>query len=673
MAGMKTRITQIKALSPSKAKGAIYGICLLLLAFAVPGFNNAQDKPNGFRSIQQPSPDPSSKTVGTPDTEKKALKKAVANLLPAAITDIKIAPKDDTATITVAADRLLKPREFMLDNPCRLVVDFPNTKNKLKASLLSVNAASIKQIRVAQFQSSPSFITRMVFELEKDHGSHEITVSKSSINLVFHKGQIKPANSESGSTAKSEINKTESVPSLPRPTESEIKAPRLPADLASKTTVVSAPLVSALTPAAIAGPVAAQSSSRFSGQPLTLDFVDTPLVDFFRLLAEEGGVNIVLDPAVKGTISIKVVKMPWDQIFEAAMVNNGLDKQVEGTLIRVAKKSTLQEEARQQESLKKANLLAADLETRIKPLNYAKAVALAKIISDQKTTRGSVVVDERTNALILTDLPDSVAKQIQLIEKLDMPQPQVEIEARIVSGTRDFARDIGIQFGFVNGNLNRVTVGGTNTSTNKNASNSSSSSTSSINAGNYNVNLPAGRNFGGAGVSIGNIFDTFLLDAAITAGESKGRAKLISQPRVTAQNNTQAIVTQGLRFPVPINANNTVTVQFFNASLTLTATPQITYEGNIFLDLKIENDTPDFSNKVMDVPSIRTTESSSRVLVSDGGTTLISGIMVENESETEDKVPGLGSLPIVGNLFRRSSVLRNTQEVLFFITPRIVK
>jgi type IV pilus assembly protein PilQ len=401
-----------------------------------------------------------------------------------------------------------------------------------------------------------------------------------------------------------------------------------------------------------------------------LDFVDTPLVDFFRLLAEEGGVNIVLDPAVKGSISIKVVKMPWDQIFEVALVNNGLDKQVEGSLIRIAKKSTLQEEDKQRESINKTKILASDLVTHIKPLNYAKAAVLAKIVSDQKTVRGTVVVDERTNALILTDVRDSVDRQLQLIEKLDTAQPQVEIEARIVSGTRDFARDIGIQFGFVNGNLNRVTVGGTSTSANKNAA---SSSTTSINAGNYNVNLPAARNFGGAGISIGNIFDTFLLDAAITAAESKGRAKLISQPRVTAQNNSEANVTQGLRFPVPVNANNTVTVQFFNAALTLTATPQITDEGNIFLDLKIANDTPDFSNMVMGVPSIRTTESSTRVLVSDGGTTLISGIMIENESESEEKVPGLGSIPIVRNLFRRTHVLKSTQEVLFFVTPRIVK
>jgi type IV pilus assembly protein PilQ len=289
----------------------------------------------------------------------------------------------------------------------------------------------------------------------------------------------------------------------------------------------------------------------------------------------------------------------------------------------------------------------------------------------------------------------------KLIETLDIPQPQVEIEARIVSATRDFARAIGIQFGFVDGNLQRVTVGGPNTfgtiggtrpsatptstfaagnlATGRGASKGEATTSGAISTGatqdqgNYNVNLPAAKAFGGLGISVGNIFDTFLLDAAITAGESKGLAKLISQPKVTAQNNSSATITQGVRFPVPVVANNTVTVQFYNAALTLVVTPQITYEGNIVLDLKVENNTADWANNVEGVPSIRTSESNTRVLVSDGGTTVIGGILVDSESNSEDKVPGLGSLPVVGNLFRRTSVTRSTQEVLFFVTPRIIK
>ncbi len=432
---------------------------------------------------------------------------------------------------------------------------------------------------------------------------------------------------------------------------------------------------------------ASQTNSRFSGQPLTLDLVDMPLVDFFRLMAEEGGINIVMDPEIKERISIKVVKVPWDQIFEAVLANHNLDKQVEGRLVRIARKSTLQAEAKQREALKKATLLADDLETCIKRLNYAKAEDMIAVLEGQITARGTIVVDKRTNSLVLADIPSSTKKLIKLIESLDIPQPQVEIEARIVSATRNFARDLGIQFGFVQGNLQRVTVGGispdealsSNHSAGNlftrggNSGNRATETSAGINHGDLNVNLPAAKAFGGLGISVGNVFDTFLLDAAITAGEAKGMAKLISQPKVTAQNNTPAIITQGLRFPIQMVANNTISVQFENAALTLMVTPQITRDANIVLDLRVENNTPDFGRHVNGMPSIRTTESETRVTVSDGGTTVMGGILIEDELSQEDRIPGLGALPVIGNLFRRTARLQETYEVLFFITPRIIK
>jgi type IV pilus assembly protein PilQ len=662
---------------------------------------------------------------------------------------VKVAPEDGRLTVSVITDRSITPRELILDNPPRLVLDFPNTENKVQFSKLAVSSASVKQVRVQQFQNTPTPIARVVCDLEKAYGTHELNLDKASVRVVFRSEQpqppvaaaapmvkaapvhaeettgkapeAKPYKAVSTEVAKSEapVQKARSadpvkkavtaVPSAaaqPRP--EAVKATILEvrqrsAAPASRVPIDTAPLVAALAPASIPSPSRAipSPSARYTGQPLTLDLIDMPLVDFFRLMAEEGGINIVVDPDVKGTISIKGEKIPWDQVFDMALATRALDKQIEGNLVRITRKATLQEEAKQRESLKKANLLAADLETRIKRLNYAKADALAKSLTDQKTVRGSIVLDERTNSLILTDIPNALDRLAKLIETLDIPQPQVEIEARIVSATRDFARSIGVQFGFVDGNLQRVTVGGPNTfgtiggtrpsatptstyaagnsATGRGAAKAETSSSGAISTGstqdkgNYNVNLPATKAFGGMGISVGNIFDTFLLDAAITAGESKGLAKLISQPKVTAQNNSTATITQGVRFPVQVVANNTVTVQFQNAALTLVVMPQITYEGNIVLDLKVENNTADWANNVDGIPSIRTSESNTRVLVSDGGTTVIGGILVDSESNSEDKVPGLGSLPIVGNLFRRTSVSRSTQEVLFFVTPRIIK
>ena len=715
---------------------------LFLLALAVPMAGNAQEKPG---SAKQEKP------------------------RPGAITDVQLTPENAQLTVTVKTDRLLAPQELLLENPARLVLDFPYTINQVPFMSRSVREASVKRIRVQQFQSMPDPIARVVFDLEEGYGPHAITASTDSVRLVFQLGKPEPAAAVAASgfpavkppapvqaappttqnsliaaavaaplekpSSRTELQKTAPV-SHPKPPTSEpaakppapvskppaAPAPRTPAPAverkpmlarvelpkaavipapaqAAAETPAQAPLVAALEAQAPETPLktASPAGSDFSLQPLTLDLIDIPLVDFFRLMSEEGGINIVMDPEIKGRVSIKVVKVPWDQIFEAVLTNNGLDKQVQGAVVRIARKSTLQDEAKQKESLKKANLLAADLETRVKRLNYAKANSLLKAIEDQKTVRGTIVVEERTNALILTDLPSSLERLLKLIESLDIPQPQVEIEARIVSAARDFARDIGVQFGFVQGNLQRVTVGGPNTfgtiggtrpsatptstfaagnSRGRGASDDQVSESGAVSpggAGNYNVNLPATNPFGGLGISIGNIFDTFLLDAAITAGESKGMAKLISQPKVTAQNNSSAVITQGLRFPVPVVANNTVTVQFHNAALTLTVTPQITYEGNIVLDLKVENNSPDWSNTVNDIPSIRTSESTTRVLVSDGGTTVIGGILMDDESSTQDRIPGLASLPFLGHLFRRDAVARTTQEVLFFVTPRIIK
>jgi len=438
-------------------------------------------------------------------------------------------------------------------------------------------------------------------------------------------------------------------------------------------------------------PAAAQSAQnpdlRFTGEYISLDIVNTPLVDFFRAMADVSGINIMLDPSISGNISaLKLEKLPWDQIFEAVLRNHGLDKKIEGNMVRVARKATLQEEARQEEELRKASMMAGELETRIKRLNYAKASEMQKIVSERKTARGTVDVDERSNSLLITDLPDSIEKLLRLIEDLDKSQPQVEIETRIVSASRNFARDVGVQFGFVQGNSQRVTVGGSNANllqpeiANRPMGNSSSSSNSpgvstglGDTGGNLNVNLPARTPFGGIGLAVGNIFDTFLLDAAITAGESKGTAKLISQPKVVVQNNSPAVVTNGMRIPVTVNSDNTITVQFFDAALALTVTPQITYDSHVMLDLDVTNNKPDFGYISMGgVPTIRTSEAKTRILVSDGGTTALGGIFVEDEGRNEDKVPGLGSIPIIGNIFRRTGTTRDTEEILFFVTPRIL-
>ena len=701
-------------------------IPLLLLSFSQDGITQEPAAPVQAR-----------KSADSPDVPYLADKAAAERLKESPSGFISnVSTTREAGQLVVSIEASCQPafQEFSLSNPPRLVIDFLNVENRAPVLNQAIGGGGVKQFRIRQFQSSDPKIARLVFDLEQGYGSHEVANGDKGILITFRTGQRTSADAPQESDSRpaadtkvpapakqakpqqeregQEIRTPVTAPIISDLSVSEIPQSALASAAAAPAVRVqpSAPKQPALTPPPAAPPASLTpvlslppQPGEYAGHPLTLDLVNISLVDFFRLMAEEGGINVVMDPGIQGTLSIKVVKVPWDQIFEAALTNNSLEKQVDGNLVRIATKKTIQAEAKQREELKKASLLAADVETRVRRLNYAKASILLPVLKDQITVRGTITVDERTGSLVITDIPGSLDKLQQLINDLDTPEPQVEIEARIVSATRDFARDIGVQFGFVQGNLDRVTVGGPNTfgtiggtrptATPKNtyaAGNAitgrgasegqttesggiSTGAKSADNPGNFNVNLPSQKPFGGLGLSLGNIFDTFLLDAAITAGESKGQAKLISQPKLTTQNNNPGTITQGLRFPVQVIANNTVTVQFQNAALTLTVTPQITSEGNIVLDLKVENNTPDFAREVMGIPSIRTSESTTRVLVSDGGTTVIGGILIDNEQTQEDRVPGLASLPIFGNLFKRNLVSHSTQEVLFFVTPRIVK
>lgn len=407
-------------------------------------------------------------------------------------------------------------------------------------------------------------------------------------------------------------------------------------------------------------PLQASTALKYSGEAIDLKVKDLDLVDFFRMMSEISGLNISVDPDVGGKITMSMGAVPWDQIFDLALVTHRLDKKIEGNVVRVARKETLQSEETSKKSMKQAVEDAQDTQYMSFRLNYAEAKTLSESLKEQLSSRGQVIFDERTNTVIVSDLPKKLLDMSQLVKTLDVPEPQVIIESRIVQATRSFAREIGMNLGFAAGNGQRVTVG---------APPMVSAQVPGIL--NQNVNLAATRQNGVLGIKVGNIFDTFLLDAAISAGEQKGIAKLLSEPKVTAQNNREATIRQGVRFPVQVIQNNTVSVIFQDAALTLKVTPKITDAGTVLLNLKVENNVADFTRSVNGIPSIQTSESETRVLVPSGGTTVIGGILIDEDRNTDDKVPGMASIPIFGHLFKKRSSEKRTQEVLFFVTPRI--
>ena len=401
----------------------------------------------------------------------------------------------------------------------------------------------------------------------------------------------------------------------------------------------------------------AQAQGPYEGQPVSLKVVQISVTDFFRTISELSGLNILIDPEVGGSLTLNVEQVPWDQLFDAVLQSQGLAKRIEGNLVRISTQDKLRNEQEIQQQLKEATLLAADTLTVTKRLNYATGEQISGSLEPHLTPRGSMNVDDRTNTLIITDVPFGVNAVTDLIALLDVAEEQVEIEARIIEASTNFSRSLGIQMGIGTGRIEERNEFG---------------DTAERVTGSINTITPAGGEITGlVDLMIGGLVDTFRLDAVLSAAETEGEARILSKPRVTVQNNTEASVVQGSEIPVPVQQNFTTTVQFQTAALRLTVVPRVTNVGTILLNIQVENNIPDFARTVLGIPAIQTSEATTQVMVTNGGTTVIGGIYVQQESDSESRVPGLGKIPLIGNLFKSHSRAKDTREILFFITARI--
>ena len=435
-------------------------------------------------------------------------------------------------------------------------------------------------------------------------------------------------------------------------------------------------------------PPPAQAEKQYVGAPVSLDFAGADLRAVIRALVAHGGLNVVFDNSVQGTIDIVLNDIPWDQALETILRANKLGYVAEGTIIRIAPLSVLAEEEADRRKLAEARALAGELRVQTFALSYARAQELQPLLTRSAlSARGQIQVDARTNTLIITDLPDRLQTAASLITALDRAEPQVEVEARIVQTTRDFARAIGIQWG-LNGRMtpeignttnlafpNRGTLGGrlgTQGGEGTDARANPADATGTV------VGLPA-VGIGSAavntalGLALGSVNGAFNLDVALSALEREGKGRVLSTPRLTTQNNVAAEVGQGIQIPIQTVANNTVTVTFKEALLKLMVTPQITAAGTVIMQVTIENASADFSRQVNGIPPIDTQRAQTQVQVNDGATTVIGGIFVSREQSTTDRTPMMSRIPLLGWLFRRDAVQDESRELLIFITPRILK
>lgn len=678
--------------------------------------------------------------TGSADSGQAALKPAAARTSEVAhpataapsIQQVTLADANGQTEVNVKGSGELVYHASRLRNPDRVVLDFTGSQLKTSTKQIASNLDPVREVRLAQF--SPE-VSRVVIDL-RTPSTYDIHTTGNVVTVAFAAAKTPASGPVNSAPAEqtSPIVTTKAEVSAPAPSEPEVAAEKpaeipapaatLPAALTTKSSGLAAPVpqegagatqvpsqvanalgganssaapqsAPAAVPASVQpvsmGPAATGQqaaatpapSSRYSGEPISVNLKDVDLRDFFRLIHEISGLNVVVDPNVKGTLTIVLDDVPWDQALDIVLHNNDLDKQLDGNVLRIATRDTIKKEAEETRDLQKAQAEAADVVTTTRTLNYAKAEEMATTLKKFLSSRGDILADTRSNSIIIRDVPSTLPVIDSLLRQLDRRAQQVQIEARVVAANRSFSREIGTQlaaaFGAQTANNNNVIGGGPGVGTSPIThtpappfivGTGGSSGTTTSGAMPLVTNLGVGAPTSG----ISYVFQSanFALDYLITAAEEKGVGKLLSKPTLYAQNNQRAYVKQGTKIPVQTIVNNTVSVQFVDAVLELDVTPQITPDGNVFMDVTVENDQIDQSiPRVQGIPAIDTQAVNTKVTVADGATVVIGGIIVTAQRTDIQQVPLFGSIPVVGNMFRHTTVSSSSQELLFFLTPRI--
>ncbi|MEE9543588.1 MAG: type IV pilus secretin PilQ, partial [Thermodesulfobacteriota bacterium] len=416
----------------------------------------------------------------------------------------------------------------------------------------------------------------------------------------------------------------------------------------------------------------------YTGNKIDLDMVDANITDVLRLLAEVSDLNIVASDDVKGKISLRLKKVPWDQAFDIILKAKGLGKSVEGNVVRVAPEGKIRQENEAKLAAIKAREKLESLSIKFVPINYAKASGLKDQVQGVLSSRGTVTSESRTNTLIIKDTKQGIDAATELITRLDTEIPQVLIEARIVEASTSFARDLGIQWG-ADYQAGSVDAFGASTT-----SGQTPPATSTIpafatrhGAGEYAVNLPASGTAGTLG-ALGFVLgkagaNPLILDLRLSAGESQGQLRTISRPRIVTMDNKEAKIEQGESIPFETTSASGTSTQFIDANLSLTVTPHITPDGSVLMKIKASRNSIGTFRSSSGEPSINKKETSTEVLVRDGETTVIGGIVVSDTSNTGKGIPYLKDIPILGWMFKNKSQVDTQTELLIFITPTILK
>ncbi|MBI5599525.1 MAG: type IV pilus secretin PilQ [Deltaproteobacteria bacterium] len=523
---------------------------------------------------------------------------------------------------------------------------------------------------ISAYQSSPApdWRVRVLVRLS-ERASYEVTEDNGAINVDF-----------------------------PARAAMAVKAPQKSAEKPAEASAVEAEKESGAPTAVViaAGGKEPLPEKKYTGRRISIDMVDAKVTDILKLLAEVSNLNIIASGDVVGTITLRLTDVPWDQAFDLILKVRGLDKIQEGNIVRVAPLDNIRQEKEAVLAARKAAEKLEELQTEYIRINYDKAASLSAQVKSVLSDRGSITVHEPTNTLVIKDVKSAIEGARFYIRKVDIPIPQVLIEARIVEAESSFARDLGIQWGIDQrgaGNRVHTSVFGSAESFGQQAPQPATQTgpatgqgvaatdktgfTSDLGVTNYAVNLPASGTagtLGALGFILGRVgANPMLLDLRISAGEQDGLVKTISRPRIVTMNNKEAKISQGESIPFSTTSATGTQTIFIDANLSLTVKPQITPDGSVLMEIKANRNSIGSFRTSGGEPSINKKEATTNVLVGDGETTVMGGIIVSDTNRSERGIPFFKDIPVLGWIFKGKSISDSQKELLIFITPTIIK
>jgi len=600
--------------------------------------------------------------------------------------------------VQIATDGQASYSAFKLDKPARIVIDLAGIKDKLTKNTIEVDDSVVKRIRAAQFKPE---ITRVVLDLSEPT-AYNISRSGDRLRVTFGEAaKAAPAEIKVAEVAQPAVEPAKPAPAdvlsqvspiadnatwkMPQDAShgataiihAQDQVPPPPAPRTSRTpTLTSAPAqpmpattenVFSPAPAPVVAGVLGGSRTLsagekvFTGEPISLNLKDADIKDVLRTFAQLTGLNVAVDPNVSGSVTVDFVDVPWDQALDLILRQNGLSYVLEGNVMRVGTLAKLSEEAAANRRLAEEERLNVPLTTVSFKLSYARSQDVAALLKEIASPRARIIVDMRTNQLIISEIPTYLATMRNLIESVDVANRQVVIEARIVQTTKTFVQQYGFNWGF-RGTLDPSLGTGTGLIF-----------PSRVDAVGGPFNFGAGNPV--LSFSLANVLGTFTLDMALLATETEGLARIISAPRVQTQDNVPAEIQSGVQIPFQTRVNFTTTISYVDATLRLSVTPQITEAGTVIMDIAVQKTDPQPGLIIEGAAGtpLSTRQARTKLMVRDGGTAVIGGIYQTIENRAQTRMPFLHQIPVLGALFRTHNINNQFDELLIFITPRIVR